>query len=201
MGPTALALPVWLWSDPEHVFWMRLMLALAGGIWVAATAVAGFFLFRWRERARLDEEVKAGLRKQILEALIVVSQAWLAHYTAHNEAARHRTLLEKTEDLSAAENIKALLNAAEAREQEEFGRLNDLIVAKGMLIPDFILDAYFRYATAPVGTKQRRRGFRQMELAFKSFLPRMHISLGPFGRLRFLLGTWSGWEKEKEDEA
>jgi hypothetical protein len=39
--------------------------------------------------------------------------------------------------------------------------------------PDFITDAYVRYVTAPAGTKQRHRGFRQMELAFKSYLPRI----------------------------
>jgi len=196
----AVTPPAWLWLDPEHVFWMRLAIELSGGFWVGVAAVVGLVLFRRRERARLEEEIQAGLRKQILEALMAVTQVWLAHYAAHMDAARHRALLQETDAAGEIEQIKGAIQALETREEEEFLRLREMMISKGMLFPDFIMDAYSRYATAPAGTKQRRRGFRQMELAFKSYLPRMPLYLGPLWKLRFHFGTWSGWEKEKEED-
>lgn len=178
---------------------MRLALELSGGLWVGVAGLIGFAVFRRRERARLEEELQARLRKDILEALTSVTQVWLAHYTAHIEAARYRALLQAV-DADDESEIKQVVDALERREEEEFKRLREMMIVKGMLIPEFIMDAYVRYVTAPAGTKQRHRGFRQMELAFKSYLPRMPLYLGPLWKLRFRIGTWSGWEKEKDDD-
>jgi hypothetical protein len=195
-----VTLPAWLWGDPERVFWMRLALELAAGFWVGVAGIVGLLVFRRRERARLEEVIQAELRKQILEALMAVTRAWLAHYTAHIAAARYRATLQVGDVGDNIDAIKEAIQALTTREEEELNRLRELMTAKGMLIPDFIMDAYVRYVTAPAGTKQRHRGFRQMELAFKSYLPRMPLYLGPLWNLRFRIGTWSGWEKEKDDD-
>ena len=81
-------MPSWLWADPEHVFWMRVAVAAAPGLWVALACLLGAAFFRWQESSRLLEQSMADLRKLRVEAIAGVIEVWTTHYRASTSTKR-----------------------------------------------------------------------------------------------------------------
>ncbi len=187
----------WLWADPDHVFWMRLVLALAPGVWVPLAGFAGFLLFRWRERARLQEQTMAELRKVRLEAIADVLKAWTAHFAASYEARHLRGILNIAQDPQDQAKLKAMIAGVEAREKKSLTEFTDLVMARAMLLPKSVTAAYMRYMKAPAHTRQRERALNEVEAAFQALLPKLPERWRPIWKLRYRIATWAGADKDE----
>lgn len=187
----------WLWADPDHVFWMRVVIALAPGLWVLLAGVAGFLFYRWRERARLQEQTMADLRKLRLDAIAAVLTTWVAHYKDLYEARHLRSILAMAQDPADQVKLRDLVAAAEAREKQSLTVFTDLVMEKAMLLPKSVTAAYMRYMKAPAHTRQRERALNEVEAAFQAFLPKLPERRRPFWKLRYRIATWAGADEEE----
>lgn len=186
----------WLWADPDHVFWMRVVIALAPGLWVLLAGITGFLFYRWRERARLREQIMADLRKVRLDAIAAVLKAWVAHYKDFYEARHLRSILAMAQDPADQVKLRDLVAAAEAREKQSLTVFTDLVMEKAMLLPKSITAAYMRYMKAPAHTRQRQRALNEVEAAFQALLPPLPERWRPIWKFRFWIASKAGADEE-----
>jgi hypothetical protein len=193
-------MPTWLLADPGHVFWMQFMIALADGLLVVAAGAIGFSVFRWRERARHEEELRAELRKRRLDAVLAVIDAWTTHYHAHAEKRLLSSLLpvQAAQPGADREQLAEKHAATLAREHAALVEFSSVVLARSVFLPPDLAQACNRYVTAPDGTRQRERAFQHAEALFRAYLPSLPGRTAWWWRFRYFLSSRAGADDEAD---
>lgn len=189
----------WLWANPDHVFWMRLALALADGLWVALAGLFGLVFLRWRERVRLEEEAQGALRKLRIEALLAAVEAWSGHYRANLQVKHFREVIARAQAPGEREQLQQVLAQFEAQEQASMAQFTELMMVKAMLLPHSMYEPYRRYLNAPDNTRQRERAFGELEAAFRAYLPPLSERWRPIWKLRYWIATKLGADEDSSN--